>query len=79
MKSCEYSPSPQFIPLLVDSNAEKSAIPYPIKEIGRSLPSHQSSSAPETFMEIVYPSGTTVRLMGEKDIKLVKTLIDISR
>ena len=75
----EYIPATQFIPLFVDSKPEKSAIGYPIKEIGESLPVPRSSSVPGPFMEIVYPSGTTVRLIGEKDMKLVKTLIDISR
>ena len=67
----------QFIPLLIDSRLQKDS--YPIKEIDESLPIANSSLISEPFMEITYPSGTTVRLMGEKDMKLVKVLISISR
>ena len=77
--SVEYRPTGQFIPLLVDSDSQKLKSVYPTKKVGKNLPALRRSSVTEPFMEIVYTSGTTVRLMGEKDIELVKTLIDICR
>lgn len=79
----EYIPTAQFMPLLIDSALQKQKNAYPIKELGESrrflIPHSSSVPVPVPFMEIVYPSGTTVRLMGEKDMRLVKTLIDIFR
>ena len=40
---------------------------------------HIKPSASGSFMEICYQNGTTVRLRGEKDMELIKTLILISR
>ena len=40
---------------------------------------HIKPSASGSFMEIRYQNGTTVRLRGEKDMELIKTIILLSR
>jgi len=66
----------RFIPLPI--SVEKQCHTHPVKETKKkSLVSASSSS--ESFMEICYSNGTTVRLSGEKDMELVKTLILLSR
>lgn len=62
-----------FIPVLLSGvEAVKS---YP-------LSTHTAKASPSVsglYMEISYASGASVRLMGEKDMELVKTLIQLTR
>ncbi|MDR0748466.1 MAG: hypothetical protein LBF62_02700 [Tannerellaceae bacterium] len=71
----EYKAPAQFIPLLIDGELQKSKPACPVKETGKNPPVEPGVP----FMEIIYPGGTTVRLMGEKDMALIKALIDKSR
>jgi hypothetical protein len=64
-----------FIPLFV--TAGKKGEPYRLEEV-REKPS-SSASTPDTFMEVCYPNGTRVRLLGEKDMGVIKALIELSR
>jgi hypothetical protein len=73
---CNSHISPCFIPLPI--RVEQQSRTYPEKETQKKS-AVPLSSTPESFMEICYPSGTTVRLWGEKDMELVKTLILLSR
>jgi hypothetical protein len=74
-RAVEYKSSAQFIPLLIEGELQKSKPVYPVKETGKNPP--VDSGVP--FIEIIYPNGTTVRLPGEKDMELIKVLINISR
>ena len=73
---CNTHIEPRFIPLSI--GVEKQCRAYPVKETQKKSVVSASSSL-DSFMEISYPSGTTVRLSGEKDMELVKTLILLSR
>ena len=74
-----FQSQPRFIPLVIDSDVQSNLRGvYPVKRASKSPPVH-CPPVPEAFMEITYPDGTTVRLIGEKDIELVKTLIHLSR
>ncbi len=64
-----------FIPLFVSSGSEvqSSAPKAMLQETPISKPAIQ-----ESVIEIRYPTGTTVRLNGYRDIALIKTLIRLS-
>lgn len=66
----------QFIPILVDDNASERMVPSkPNKE---EVASQSRQSNAKFFMEIAYANGTIIRLSGEKDMELIKTLILLS-
>ena len=66
--------SPGFIPVLLSSGKER------ISPLHSSQSKDQKSVQVEPclFMEISYQNGTLVRLHGEKDMELIKTLILLS-
>lgn len=67
----------QFIPILSSDNASGDS--YPLSTVSNEVaPRRASSSRSRAFMEIQYVNGTTVRLSGEKDMELIKTLILLS-
>lgn len=69
--------SPGFIPVLLSSDAD--ATSFPLKGMRKMPPDTPCSSSDSSFMEISYPNGVCVRLGGEKDMELIKTLILLSR
>ena len=73
-KICNPPIEPRFIPLRLD--VDRQCHTYPLKATHKK---QVASSNPESFMEICYSNGTRVSLSGEKDMKLVKTLILLSR
>ena len=73
---CNPQIDPRFIPLPI--GVDKRSHTYPVKAAHKT-PVVPVSSSPDPFMEICYSNGTTVRLSGEKDMELVKTLILLSR
>jgi hypothetical protein len=67
---------PGFIPVLLSSGNESI---YPLQSSCVSKDQKSSLNEPYCFMEICYQTGTLVRLRGEKDMELIKTLILLSR
>jgi len=65
-----------FIPVLLASGDTGKS--YPLKA-DREKERVSAPVEPCSFMEINYQNGTTVRLRGEKDMELIKTLILLSR
>jgi len=65
-----------FIPVWIASGTGD-----PVKSGKRSGEKVESSVSSErnTYLEVSYQNGTTVRLAGERDLELVKTLILLSR
>ena len=67
--------APGFIPVLLSSGKESIS---PLQS-SRSKDQKPVPVEPCLFMEISYQNGTLVRLHGEKDMELIKTLILLSR
>jgi hypothetical protein len=66
-----------FIPLVLSSGVvEKSFSLHGKGKMSQATTPPASSGA---FMEVSYQNGTSIRLFGEKDMELVKTLIHLSR
>jgi len=66
-----------FIPVLLSSG--KAVQSFPIREKSGKERNTAAVVESDSYMEISYLSGTTVRLRGEKDMELIKTLILLSR
>jgi hypothetical protein len=71
-----YGPSAGFIPLPVAGELQKSKTADSVKASVDKPASRHWSGVSDPYMEIAYPNGTRVRLMGEKDMELVKVLMD---
>jgi len=65
-----------FIPVLLASGNTGKSYPLKADDEKERIP---APVEPCSFMEIIYQNGTTVRLRGEKDMELIKTLILLSR